>query len=277
MITAYKVFTHDLRSPIQGGDPVWVGRLPYQLPGVEVDSGPRECAAGWNACRDPETAIKIAGLWPNGRPSRIFELQSSGPVVERGQKMRAESWLILRELEMAPVIRRLSKAFGDLADEMAAEQVAWHTALGRPRHNKRAVTDGLQLALGRRGLDWQIRQYDSARDAWDAWDARDARAARAAAWDARAAWAAWAARAARAARDARDALAAWAARAAWDARDAWDAWAAWAALVMHYAARRGWINHDPRLLSAGLRWAYRNGLGIALPTDSRELGWAMAD
>ena len=36
---AYKVVTHDWRPPVQGGDPICDGRLPYTLPIVEVWRG----------------------------------------------------------------------------------------------------------------------------------------------------------------------------------------------------------------------------------------------
>jgi hypothetical protein len=78
--------------------------------------------------------------------------------------------------------------------------------------------------------------------AWEAWDARDA-------WE------------------------------AWDARDAWNEWAAWdarAALTVQYATLNKWTAHDdPMLLTAGLRDAYRHGLGVALPVGPRTLGWAI--
>ena len=47
LATAYRCFTHDLRSPVQGGDPIWDGRLPYDLPVVTVDTSQAECGAGW--------------------------------------------------------------------------------------------------------------------------------------------------------------------------------------------------------------------------------------
>ena len=49
---AYKVLTHDLRPPVQGGGPVLPAGfvLPYQLPRIEVDASDNDCAPGWNAC-----------------------------------------------------------------------------------------------------------------------------------------------------------------------------------------------------------------------------------
>jgi hypothetical protein len=206
-------------------------------------------------------------------------------------------------------------AAAEHVDGLVAEQWAWYVALGRPAHDPARVEAALRAALDACGLsDWQLRRFDAARAAWDAraaraaWDARaaraawDARAARAAwdaraardAWDAWAAWAAWAARDARDARaawDAWDAWDAWAARAAWDARaaraawdawDAWDAWAAWdartawAALAVYTTVSHGWLKgYKADQLTIGIRDAYQAGLGIALPTGPKELGYSL--
>jgi hypothetical protein len=47
-------------------------------------------------------------------------------------------------------------------------------------------------------------------------------------------------------------------------------------LTLYYASKKGWVDYDPSLLTTGLREAYKNGLGIAVPTGEKELGWAMA-
>jgi len=75
----------------------------------------------------------------------------------------------------------------------------------------------------------------------------------------------------------------WAAWAAWEVREAWETrtWDAWAArdardaLILQYASLRGEIQHDPNYLTVGIIDAYRNGLGVAIPTDKNQLGWAM--
>jgi hypothetical protein len=257
MTTAYKCFTHDLRSPIQGGAPVWDGSLPYRLPVVEVDTSDTECAAGWNACRDAHTALQIAKLWPDGRPIRLFRITTRRKVIERGAKLRAATWTIEEEItDLRPAILALSQPFGEHAEAMADEQLDWHRALSRPATDPVEVAAQLQAALAHRGLAWNLRRFGDARDAWAARDARDAWAARAAR-DAWAAWAAWDA---------------WAARAAWDA---WDARDARAALTVYFAAKKGWISHPADLLTVGIRDAYAAGLSLAIPTGPTELGWSL--
>ena len=244
-VTGYKILTYDYRPPLQGGDPLWDGTtLPYVLPKVRLDTSAEDCAAGYNFTADLPTALRIAGLWPNGRPSCCLHVEASKDTIARGDKHRCSELTIVSRVERAEVfaaIRELSEPFGIHADRMADSQVAWFDALGRPRRNVRAVEAGLRKALKVRGLVWKLQRFD---DAWAAWDARAARAA----WDARAARAAWDAGAARAARD---------------------------ALTVEYAALQEWTKNDPLLLTAGLRDAYAAGLGAAVPVGPDTLGWAM--
>lgn len=292
--TAFKVFTHDLRSPIKGGDPVWDGSLPYILPITSVDAGPEECSAGWNACAEGHQALQIAGLWPNGHPSRLFRVETDQPVIIRGDKLRATSWSILEEItDVTSHVRQLSEPFGDLADAMTVEQMAWRHALSRPLRDEQAVIGGLTEVLKIRGLkDWTLKQFENGRAAWDAradWSVQDAGDAE----DARDVWGAWVtrvlweAKVARDARDARDAREALVARNAWNAgavwavqetRAAWATAATWDAresLVIWYAAKMGWIQHDPMLLTTGIRDAYTAGLALAIPLKLKTLGWSM--
>jgi hypothetical protein len=244
--------------------------MPVELPNVELDETENECAAGWNFTKDIKTGLLIAGLWPTGRPSRVFEVESIGKLVERGDKNRTDKLAIISEVGEGPINDAIGefskKSFGEFAEEMTLSQIAWRLALSRPRHDEGNIEAGLREALDVRGLkDWKLKKYDTAmaamdaraamaamdawaalaaRGAWDALDAMDARAALDAldamdAWAARGAWDALDAMDARAALDALDAMDAWAARAALDALDAWaalDAGGAWAAL----AARGAW-------------------------------------
>ena len=279
-VNGWKVTTHDLRPPVQGGEPIWSGDAPHDLPRVECDQGNGECSRGWNFSQKPHTALRIAGLWPNGRPSRLWHVSANGEVVERGDKCRSPVLRIEREAtdaEVKDAISELSKPFGEHAAEMVREQVLWREALARPRWNETEVRDALASTLGARGLDWTLKRFSGARGALAAWDASGARVALAA-WDAWYVWAAWAVWATR---DARDAGGAWGARdagCAWDAwgvRAAWDAKDARDALLVFFASRQGWIDAAPDALTIGLRDAYRSGLAIALPTGPNELGWAM--
>ena len=243
MSRAYKIVTHDLRSPLRGGEPLWDGTLPRELPRVTLDRSDANCGSGWHYCESPADAAIIAGLWPDGRPARLFEVEPLGEHVTRGNKSRAEGLRILSELPISVAVEPLSEAFDDAhRDRMIREQLAWHAALARPRRSVAAVEAGLRGALDARSLNWQLRRFGDARDAWDA----------------RAAWAAW---------DARD---------AWDARAAWDAWAARDALTTVYASLMGWIDCRPDRHTVGIRTAYRNGLLLVLPTGPDELGWVMS-
>ena len=238
----FKVVTHDLCPPIQGGPPLWDGALPHLLPAVHLDTGPDECSAGWNYCERLSTALRIAGLWPTGRPSRGFLVEAGPDAIVRGDKRRASRLTIVRETtedELDAAILELSAPFGVHAERMAAEQIEWRRALSRPERNPAAVAGHLTVALTTRGLTgWQVQEFPSAWDAWDAW----------AAWDTRAARAAW---------------------------DTWDAWDARAALTVTYAAVRGWIDQQPELLTTGIRDAYGAGLAVAIPAGPRTLGYAL--
>jgi len=242
----FKVFTHDLRPPVRGGDPVWDGKLPFNLSPVEVDESDDGCGAGWNFVENIKSGLLIAGLWPNGRPSRVFEVAVSenGRVIHRGNKYRTDRLEIVSEVGEGPINDAIAefskKAFGAYADEMTQSQIAWREALGRPRMDEDKIQECLREALDVRGLkDWKLKRFEDASAARDAWDA----------WAARAAWDAWAA---------------WAARAAWDAR---------AANVLLFTAHSKWVTVSPELLTSGIRDAYLNGLEIVIPTGEKELGW----
>ena len=287
----WKVLTHDYRPPIQGGKPVFDGTFPHEFPEVELDRSDSECGSGWNFCSDLHTAFRIAGLWPDGRPSVAIRVKCRGGL-KRGDKCRAKQITAERfasDIEISDTVREMSQPFGEFCGDMHVQQMAWRKALARPKRDTKTVEAMLRLALDTKSLDWSLRRFDSvwvARAAWAAWDARDERGA----WDAWDAWGAWAARAARAASDAWAARAAWdawdaraasdarAARAAWDASDAWDAWdarAAWDAFVVFYASKMGWVDYPCDYLTAGIIDAYDHGLAIAIPTGENELGYAM--
>ncbi len=266
---AWKIFTHDLRAPIQGGKPIWVGAVPYDLPTVGLDTSEEECGEGWNCCESLSQAFRIAGLWPDGRPSRAFLVEPSADAVVRGNKIRSSGMRIVREAteeEILESVQELSQAFGPHADHMVASQVEWRRALARPASDVAAVEAGLRQALEARGLsDWNLKRFDSKKGIWGARDSR-------AAWAAWAAWEAWEARDSRAAWDAWDT---WDVRVAWDAWDTRDAWAARDALIVEFAALQGLIDRDPQLLTVGIREAYGNGLGLVYPTGPKELGWCL--
>lgn len=205
----YKVLTRLYGSPIQGGPPLFDGRTPFVTPQVECDTGPEECGKGWNFCRDPQTALRIGGCWPDGKTSTLWVVEAADTaVVQRRDKCRAPAITILRpttHAENRAAVLAFCAVFGNHAQAMATAMDSWARLL--------AAQPGVGYPAAR-----------AARAAWDAWDA-------------------WAARDARDARDAWDARAARAARAA---RDAWDASAARAALTVRYARLMGWVPGEDR-------------------------------
>lgn len=44
--TFYKILTHDLRPPLQGGDVLPVDKLPFTTKAVKLNQGEASCAAG---------------------------------------------------------------------------------------------------------------------------------------------------------------------------------------------------------------------------------------
>lgn len=267
---AYKIFTHDLRSPIQGGDPVWGGDLPYRLPEVEVDISLEDCSKGWYACLDLPTALKIGGLWPDGWSSRTYVVNTEDKITRREEKVKASWWDIERECtlkEISEAIYKLSKPFKKHVKRMVKSQLVWREALRRPFYDPKKVEKGLYEALKIRELDWNLRKFDFTNksqefeyanneiNAYNAWEGRIVREC-------------WKGRDIRVAKDAWDSWGAW-------VKDAWDVWAVRDALTIEYSALRGWVKRDPTLLTVGLQGAYKHGLAIALPTGPKELGWAM--
>lgn len=271
MMTYYKILTHDYRPPVWGGEPIWDGKtLPYELPRVALDTSMKECSYGWNFVADLAAGFRIAGLWPSGWPSVAIEVRPLGRVVECGDKNRVSRLRLLRvasNREVREAITALSAPFKPHVEEMVEEQMAWRAALARPQHDPATVNIELQRALGARGLaTWKLRRFKDARDArasWYSWYARDAWGARGArdAWYARDAWGSW---------GAIDVMDAWDARGSWGAMDVMDAF-----LAMRYAVCERWPDHDPALLTSGIREAYAHGLAIAVPIGEEELGWVM--
>ena len=161
---AYKILTHDYRSPLQGGDVLWDGKtLPYTLPAVKLDTSAEKCAAGWNYVTDLAAGFRIAGLWPTGRPSTVFVVEPSPDAVQRGDKSRCSVLTLNRlatETEIEAAIVVLSAPFGVHAGAMAEEQIAWRKALSRPRKGKEAELEAyLKTALQSRGLPWTLKHF----------------------------------------------------------------------------------------------------------------------
>lgn len=268
----YKILTYDYRPPLQGGEPIWDGKtLPFELPPVQRNNGRQECAEGWNFTRELRTAFSIAGLWPSGYPS-VALLVESNDAIQRGLKLRCSILTLLRqctEEEIRRGITELSAPFGDCQQVMVESQLAWRAALARPLWNTAQVEASLHVALQARGLSWKLKQYPDDRNIIDAFfnNARDALPT----WDYSAAQHAsdsW---------DARDGRFTKHAGGAWEAGRAWrGSWSVTDALTLEAAVLCGWLDgYRADYLTVGIRDAYRYGLDIALPTESRTLGYAM--
>src|SRR5213592_715030 len=99
----YKILTHDGRPPLHGGAPIWDGKtLPFVLPTVKLDTSDAACGdSGWHFCRKLTDALRIGGLWPNGRPTQVLLVEPAADVVHRDDKSRASSLTILRPVTAA--------------------------------------------------------------------------------------------------------------------------------------------------------------------------------
>lgn len=154
----YKVFTHDLRSPVVGGEPVWNGQLPHQLPHVSVARS-ETCGTGWAATRSPVNAIHHAGLLPDGRPARVFMCYLEGEYCETTDillpghaKLRASSLLIDSEVPIEAVVEELAATtWGQYAGNMTHQLLRWMEALKRPLWSETIVGYSLYEALKLQG------------------------------------------------------------------------------------------------------------------------------
>ena len=284
--TFFKVLTHDLRPPLQGGAPLFKeGQIPFKLPKVLVDKSSKECSFGWNACRTPEQALHITSLWPDGHLARLFKVEVEDDlIVERGNKVRFPSGTLTEEItDLTEVLNKLHEPLGDIQEDLTQEVLKWIEALKRPNQDPDSVEACLQEALKARGLQgWKLERYRSI-DAMH--DCRIRNINRHLSTDMRPTWQAWESHATSVARQ------------AWesvnichppkhlgglkgDLLGIWSGTNVWPALMFWVAARKGWLEEgtpcwDPMLLTTGLRDAYRNGLDLVLPIRTKTLGWVM--
>lgn len=280
MVTAYRLFTHDLRSPIQGGLPLFAGSVPHVLPAVSC--------LEWFAWKTPREALQAGGLWPTGRPSRLFRLESEVPIRKSFDGLRASTWTIVEEIVgLEEIVRELTVPWAHgLIDSLVAEQMAWRRALARPYAEAAKVEQGLHRALEIRGFSsWKLRRYPNVEAIWedalsevphagdDSWGALDLVDAAKEKWSkshgiprsgASGLWVGWQ---------------------EWEGVDFWDdieiseaagaSYDAEAALNVWSAAKRGWLDCSPDVLTVGIRDAYEHGLASARPVATGVLGWSM--
>jgi hypothetical protein len=110
MIRGWKVLTHDLRPPIQGGPPIFDGTFPALTEKVLVDTGIRVCSYGWNFTRQLSTAFAIAGY---GRPGYRHKavLIEAEDFVRRGDKYRTAQLKLIRFATSDEIFEATSRYF----------------------------------------------------------------------------------------------------------------------------------------------------------------------
>ena len=305
----FRIYTHDWRSPTVGGNPILTepARLPITLPSVELDTTEAPHGAGYHFSASLAEAARASGFWPNGRAARCVSVVASADAIERRLERefpydkdpirirRASALTITAVCAEAEVRAAMLEAvsWAATAVQLVEEQWAWYVALGRPDRREEAVVKGLQVALAHRGLDWTLKRFGTAKDAWAArgpdldWAPVDDEAAEDAAEQSRyvdhdelygpspqnpvltvgEAIVQW-----------ENTVAPWEAQ--WDRWEPWDvhvANQAMASLADYTAVSEGWLpnRHCAECFTVGIRDAYHHGLAIALPTGPRELGYAM--
>jgi hypothetical protein len=286
----YRATTHDLRSPIRGGKPIWDGSVPFRLPEVKCEYSSRQCAPGWYATQFPEEALIMASLWPDGFSARFWRVEAPDEiVVVREKKCRAPWWNIVKEESIAValvpiaqgILCQLAPDNLALRESLLIEMQAWHTALGRPTHDAARVKAGLRAALDARGLrSWSLQQYRSMphvlsdnytsglRTAFDRWSWFYDNILEGVVFSHQEEYLscnhyllAWR-------------LLAWRHHSPSIRCSGEDAKRA---LVHWLFAQLGWVDSPADLLARGLREAYHCGLAVVRPVDHNVLGWAMLD
>jgi len=299
-----------------GGQPILreSARLPITLPAVDLDTTADPYGAGYHYSPSLAGAARTSGFWPNGRPARCVSVVASEDAVEcKLSSDCGKSTLyeyphdLFARYDVKMRIRRASaltiaavctdneirKAMREIvywsltADELVEEQWAWYVALGRPSFEETKVVEGLHAALAHRQLDWTLRRFERAEDAWAA----------------RAGELAWALLNGRTAHHDERPGPTWSGQLggpsaglwlepieignftfnAWEAQwDRWDPWDVYVAnqakhaLVGYISLSGGWFTDKTTAnLSVGIRDAYYHGLAVAVPTGPRELGYAM--
>jgi hypothetical protein len=277
------------------GEPAWDGSTPFDLPEEEQ---------GWEAFDTISKALDY-GLWTNGWPTRLFEVEPNCALVERGDGYLSLSWHVIRECSEAEInfsIRNGFDIFGNYEREMAESQILWREAIRRPFSDSGRVGDCLREAFKVRGLyGWHLRQFDTIHPSWGwgAFDYSDKSKKIRDAWDVTNVWSDLVNSGIPLDKDLWEFMKEEEAKKLnwtlfhcynrlWDDRyvsqvdypyplQHFTAWAARDALSIEYASMRGWVQCDSQLLTTGIREAYKHGLALAYPTGPNELGYAMLE
>ena len=240
----------------------------------------------FHVATSPTEALRLGGLWPGGRPSMLYRLETEDEVTRVGEHAEAASWTVLAAIPPRDHLASLTRELVDFEKEALSEQLEWRKALGRPNNDPAKVEQSLRLAMKRRGLkNWRLKRAPSSSwlrqqpvepsamytwsghatiSAWEAWD-READEDEAYDKARRVAWSLW-----------YDPT-------PFDHEDAFnlggvevtpEVWDAWTALVVFYTAEQGWLELPAQSFTAGIREAYEHGLALAKPLERGVLSWA---
>lgn len=239
-----------------------------------------------SASLDEADALRRDGLWPGGRPSRLYRIEALGEVSAIDGGVHSESWRVVEQLEARAPLEAVSQAFVDFESEMYEEMALWRRAFDRPKDDVKLVETHLEQAIRARGLKhWELRKMPERQlrstklhgQSMYSWSSMSAVLA----------WEAWEIESADEVYDVarRDGWRLWYQSTEWgefslEEPPSFDdvpleCWDAWVALSVFYTGSAGFIDVVPETYTVGLRTAYLYGLALVQPVDRGVLGWAM--
>jgi len=264
----YIALTHDLRQPGSMRKPLWDGSVPFDLqtPDADIVGGGTTWRnrSGLFLWPDGHAALLNSGLWSDGRPSRLYRVEAES-ATKCGDRYSARTIKVVDEVcDIRPHVERMAAELFDdrYCTQMVGEQLAWHAALRRAKHNAAVVDAGLKSALMARGLSgWTLRRYDNANAAVEAHDALGVHTTDIA-------FRTWNTEAVSFCDGGRSST---------QDCDTFGAYDADVALIVMRKSFMGDVSFRGDLLTVGIRDAYAAGLHVAIPTGPAELGWSMDD
>jgi len=284
----YKVLTHDFRVPYYDTYPLFndAQEFPFTLPAhiqwkeqVQHKKGcmfyckpysPLEVA--WSIYDTPENALRAAGMWPDGYPSRLFQINSTyeSCKIESGclGNYVDKRFSVLKELDVNSVIEKVSSSiFSFDVERLTKEQILWRDALSRPYGDPKRVKEELEKAVKYRNLDFQTMQFSNSRLLWDAYLARGDLWSKGEKWDTPVRRLIYKACPME--------FSEWEAYYARTTNDQLAGRSAERSLRCCHTSGLKLIDYPCDFLTVGIRDAYKYGLGVVIPIDEKFLGWTM--